>query len=400
MDYPIVRLQEINIFNLKKVRKSDVAFPSYKREEFFSRESDVLAIFGQEGSGRSSLVNALWILKNSLLGEPFFDDIEEYIWDDTKYFDIRFTFSIEFEEDRYLIFYHIYFDKVDGISIKEFISWKKFVGNESTARRKFKIDYSENNVNIFSADLKKIEVSSFDNEKFRKIILALKNYARNDLNIFRKKITPSILNSNLVKLIESKDDLFSKNKSVNYLIPYNHPVIVKNDLINNIEGLTYNISKVLNKEFPNISVLATETNDLKESKFINLKLISEDKSKSLKNKSKEIKNLISIMIILMPITEKASTCVVIDKLEIDKIGDFKYKLAELINNEAKGQMLIITNDFKFLNQFDERSLIYTTWNPEKRYKKFERITSIDDTKKFYYRSLYIKDKNKKFKKAH
>jgi ABC-type lipoprotein export system ATPase subunit len=75
MNQSIVRLQEINISNLKKVKSGDAAFPSYKREEFFSRESDILAMFGQEGSGRSSLVNALLILKNILLGDPFFDDI-------------------------------------------------------------------------------------------------------------------------------------------------------------------------------------------------------------------------------------------------------------------------------------------------------------------------------------
>ena len=140
--------------------------------------------------------------------------------------------------------------------------------------------------------------------------------------------------------------------------------------------------------------------DLYLVKVINIELFSKDKSKLLKDKSKEINNLISIMIVLLPMIEKTSACVAVDKLEIDKIGDFKFKLAELIKNEAKGQMVIITNDFKFLNQLGNESLIYTTCNPKNRYKKFERITSIDDTKEFYYRSLYIKSRNKKFKKDH
>lgn len=394
MNQSIVRLQEINISNLKKVKSGDAAFPSYKREEFFSRESDILAMFGQEGSGRSSLVNALLILKNILLGDPFFDDIEDYIWDDTRYFDINYKFSVEVEEDQYLISYRIYYDKADSISLKEYISRKKVIDDGFKRKRSFKIDYpEEESDNIFSADLQEIEVSNFDNEDFREIVSALKNYARNDLNVFRNDIKLPILNSNLVKLKEMKD---VETKELNYLVAHDHSIISQNNLISNMEKLTYNISRVLGETFPNISVNAKEVDE----KIINIELFSKDKSKLLKDKSKEINNLISIMIVLLPMIEKTSACVAVDKLEIDKIGDFKFKLAELIKNEAKGQMVIITNDFKFLNQLGNESLIYTTWNPKNRYKKFERITSIDDTKEFYYRSLYIKSKNKKLKKAH
>ena len=394
MNQSIVRLQEINISNLKKVKSGDAAFPSYKREEFFSRESDILAMFGQEGSGRSSLVNALLILKNILLGDPFFDDIEDYIWDDTRYFDINYKFSVEVEEDQYLISYRIYYDKADSISLKEYISRKKVIDDGFKRKRSFKIDYpEEESDNIFSADLQEIEVSNFDNEDFREIVSALKNYARNDLNVFTNEIKPPVLNSNLVELKEMKD---VKTKELNYLVSHDQSFLSQNNLISNMEKLTYNISRVLGETFPNISVEAKEVDE----KVINIELFSKDKSKLLKDKSKEIKNLISIMIVLLPMIKKASACVAVDKLDIDKIGDFKFKLAELIKNEAKGQMVIITNDFKFLNQLGNESLIYTTWNPKNRYKKFERITSIDDTKEFYYRSLYIKSKNKKLKKAH
>lgn len=394
MNQSIVRLQEINISNLKKVKSGDAAFPSYKREEFFSRESDILAMFGQEGSGRSSLVNALLILKNILLGDPFFDDIEDYIWDDTRYFDINYKFSVEVEEDQYLISYRIYYDKADSISLKEYISRKKVIDDGFKRKRSFKIDYpEEESDNIFSADLQEIEVSNFDNEDFREIVSALKNYARDDLNVFRNDIKLPILNSDLVKLKEVKD---VKTKELNYLVAHDHSIISQNNLISNMEKLTHNISRVLGEIFPNISVNAKEVDE----KVINIELFSKDKSKLLKDKSKEINNLISIMIVLLPMIEKTSACVAVDKLEIDKIGDFKFKLAELIKNEAKGQMVIITNDFKFLNQLGNESLIYTTWNTKNRYKKFERITSIDDTKEFYYRSLYIKSKNKKLKKAH
>jgi hypothetical protein len=394
MNQSIVRLQEINISNLKKVKSGDAAFPSYKREEFFSRESDILAMFGQEGNGRSSLVNALLILKNILLGDPFFDDIEDYIWDDTRYFDINYKFSVEVEEDQYLISYRIYYDKADSISLKEYISRKKVIDDGFKRKRSFKIDYpEEESDNIFSADFQEIEVSNFDNEDFREIVSALKNYARNDLNVFRNDIKLPILNSDLVKLKEMKD---VETKELNYLVAYDYSIISQNNLISNMEKLTYNISRVLGETFPNISVNAKEVDE----KVINIELFSKDKSKLLKDKSKEINNLISIMIVLLPMIEKTSACVAVDKLEIDKIGDFKFKLAELIKNEAKGQMVIITNDFKFLNQLGNESLIYTTWNPKNRYKKFERITSIDDTREFYYRSLYIKSRNKKLKKAH
>lgn len=399
MDNSIVRLQKIRIINLNQVRIGEASFPSYRREKYFSRGSDVLALFGQEGSGRSALINSLWLLKHHVLGENVLENNKYCIWNNDGGTSINYKFSIEIEEEKYLINYSIYINKGMNKSLEEHISWKKYLEDGLTRNKNFKIAYPLDYDSFFSVDLDKVRMNGKNIDIFKKIILALKHYVRKDLNIFRKNITSSILDSNLVKLMKSKDSKLSKHEGLNYLVSYNHPDIANNYLANNIEKLSYYISLILQKTFPDISVAAKETSETKEEKCINIELFSESELKLLKIKSEEIKNLISIMIILMPLMVNGSACVAIDKLNLDKIGEFKFELAELIKNEAKGQLVIVTNQFQFLNQLDKESLIYTSMNIKKRYMKFENITSIDDTKEFYYRSLYVKDLYNR-KKAH
>ncbi|TDP78701.1 AAA domain-containing protein [Halanaerobium saccharolyticum] len=80
----MLRLQQVQLNNFKNVRQGQIVFNSYKRENFFSKKSDVLGIYGQNGSGKTAFIEALWILKLVLLGEALPGDIEDYIYQGEK----------------------------------------------------------------------------------------------------------------------------------------------------------------------------------------------------------------------------------------------------------------------------------------------------------------------------
>ena len=63
----MLRLQQVQLNNFKNVRQGEIDFNSYKSEDFFSETSDVLGIYGQNGSGKTAFIEALWILKMVLL---------------------------------------------------------------------------------------------------------------------------------------------------------------------------------------------------------------------------------------------------------------------------------------------------------------------------------------------
>ena len=81
----IVRLQEIEIKNLKNVEYGKVTLQSYNnlrkkingtKEE---KATDILGIYGQNGSGKTSLVDSINILETLLLGKELSSDIKYLI---------------------------------------------------------------------------------------------------------------------------------------------------------------------------------------------------------------------------------------------------------------------------------------------------------------------------------
>lgn len=63
MSHPTVRLTSISLTNFKNVRHGEVQLRHVE-----GHPADILALYGQNGSGKTSLINALWVLKSCLTG--------------------------------------------------------------------------------------------------------------------------------------------------------------------------------------------------------------------------------------------------------------------------------------------------------------------------------------------
>ena len=65
MNTPIVRLEEITIKNLKNVEYGHIKLNVDKK----CSSSNLLGLYGQNGSGKTVLINAIDILKQLLMGQ-------------------------------------------------------------------------------------------------------------------------------------------------------------------------------------------------------------------------------------------------------------------------------------------------------------------------------------------
>ena len=75
----IVRINKIVLNNFKNVKMGVVEMPAYNGKELFSEKADVLGLYGQNGSGKTSVVEALRFVKMLLSGEELPADTREYI---------------------------------------------------------------------------------------------------------------------------------------------------------------------------------------------------------------------------------------------------------------------------------------------------------------------------------
>ena len=77
-----VRLLEINVKNLKNLGNGTICFDSYNKVlkgKFDFEESDIVGVYGPNGSSKSSLIDALSIIKSLFINDPLDHELYDYV---------------------------------------------------------------------------------------------------------------------------------------------------------------------------------------------------------------------------------------------------------------------------------------------------------------------------------
>ena len=91
---PIIRIQRAIIKNFRNVESGEIRFPCNYSEDIFSPRADVLGIYGQNGSGKTTFIDVLEILKALLSGEKIGAELSDCISYGQKTAELQFDFSI------------------------------------------------------------------------------------------------------------------------------------------------------------------------------------------------------------------------------------------------------------------------------------------------------------------
>lgn len=86
----IVRITKISIKNFKNVSKGEITLAN-KRKNF---KASILGLYGQNGSGKTALIDALELLKDILCGFEISDKFADYINVDSDTAEIQYTFDV------------------------------------------------------------------------------------------------------------------------------------------------------------------------------------------------------------------------------------------------------------------------------------------------------------------
>ena len=90
------RLSKIELRNFKNTEYGIVEMPSFANKEYFSRSADILGIYGQNGSGKTAVVECISILKNLLEGKTLPANVKNYIAQTSETCQLRIWFTVEF----------------------------------------------------------------------------------------------------------------------------------------------------------------------------------------------------------------------------------------------------------------------------------------------------------------
>lgn len=432
MDRAIVRVQQVELVNFKNVEQGTIMFPSYIKPEFSTTKSEIIGLYGQNGSGKTALVDAIWILKHALTGNRFPATTADYILQTETTATLKFIFNLDIKDEKYLIFYEFELSKYKDDKaqvVKESLSFKKFVDGEWKSKtgiidydsrnkesifkpiRNFKLLISNNPDNhiglgvakklseknmtsfIFSTETEEIIRSSEAFKEYTQIIMALKNYANINLYVIRNSQS-GVINMNLFIPFSFRinDESFSSQGDFN--IGLLKPTVISEQLYKVAKKIIEQMNIVLETIIPKLNIgIINHGKQLKEDGIegVRIELVSVrgDLKIPLRYESDGIKKIVSILSTLITMFNNPSVCMVVDELDA---GVFEYLLGEIlqiISESGKGQLIFTSHNLRPLEMLDTNSLVFTTTNPKNRYLRFANVKTNNNLRNLYYRSINL-----------
>lgn len=428
----MIHIKEAELYNIKNVEYGKLDFPSDNTASNKLTRSDILGIYGQNGSGKTAFVDAMWIVKHLISGQELPKNAGDYIFEKEETAIIKLGFDLNQEDHIYQIFYEVEIERTDENKariIREYLAYKEFIEGGWTSKAGI-IDYqlenkeytfkpvknyrlltsknadvqidlgvakkmSEKNCTsfVFGTELEDIIKKSEAFKSYTDIILALKHYAKVNFFIIKKHHS-GMINMNL--LIPFSFRLLDEKKVTqgDLAIGLLKPSVVPEEVYNVVVKIIEQMNIVLETIVPGLNIGLKNhgkqlTDDGSEGIRIELISIREDIKVPLKYESDGIKKIISILSTLITMFNNPTVCMVVDELDA---GIFEYLLGEIlqiISENGKGQLIFTSHNLRPLEMLSTSSIIFTTTNPKNRYMRFTNVKSNNNLRNLYYRSINL-----------
>lgn len=455
MNASVVRITNICIQNFKNVINGSLSLKNARKDY----KASVIGIYGQNGSGKTSVVEALDLLKIVLCGRPVPLEFADYINADSDEATLSFEFSILLEEEPQTVIYQFSIRSVqDAIqntvelnhgerkvvifnellkcpilsdrqtkigrlmdtscedSFSPVAKRHLLIGNSrETATNSLvakKLAEASSRSFIFSKELleiirKNVEVhraeGNFDNDlKFYfSIIESLVNYGNTSLFVVRTSHTGVIsLNAQPLMFKISEGSLDYQGI---IMLPLGSPVEIREKEKNVVEKIIYNMNIVLTQLIPGLTVGVKDLGSLllpDGERGNRIQFMSNRGAKEipLKYESEGIKKIISILQLLIVVYNKSSITVAVDELDA---GVFEYLLGELlriITEKGKGQLIFTSHNLRPLETIDRGFIAFTTTNPYHRYIRMTNVKDNNNLRSFYYRDIMLGEQDEELYK--
>lgn len=430
LDDNIVRILEVNLKNYKNTSNGRAEMSRISNIE--NGLGDVLGIYGQNGSGKTSLISAVRIIKDILSGQSLPEDINEYIMYGKDESQIDILFYIKNNNERYKVRYNVVFYKGDETTFikEESVNyWYKSDINEEWDRVKGLIisKYNANNIFpkyrseellsiyednndfivnkkmkfkeckslIFSEELLRlIRKNSKEIGKEYQVLRILQNYAISNLFIIdNKKLALS--DANILLPMNFKNYKGDENITIGVMpVGLEESTYLRREAVSEIKTSLKASNRVISEIIPELRVKLKElkiqtSKSGEEEVLVELFSCRGDIEVPIRYESDGIKKIVAVLDLLIAMFNYKSMSVLIDELDS---GIFEYLLGEvleILEQRGKGQLIFTSHNLRPLEILNKNNLIFTTTNPNNRYIKLKNVKTNNNLRDMYYRDLVL-----------
>ncbi len=414
----IVRVVNVEINNLKNVKKGQF----HTNSSFSTLEkADVIGFYGQNGSGKTAIVDAFKLLETLLSANhhhPLPKLSANLICFNEEAIRLLFQFIIQNKFGEFYVNYEVSLVAGQGkYQVKdEELSYRE---NKKKKRLKVLISKNDNNITIRNKKINDM------NESQRVSAMVANRMATSSSTsfVFREELKEVFgvffdeIETEIVKnlAIDFKRDLHVIDTTqyglliANMIMPFrihlenkrghipyemHDTMVLPIELFETIDQVIRQTNIVLQTIIPGLQIKVRQINTQKlhdGSEGVRFEFLSQkgEVELPLRSESEGILKIISILSTLIAVYNNPNACVVIDELDA---GIFEYLLGELLevlSNNAQGQLLFTSHNLRILEVLPVKNLWFTTLNEEDRYLQLKGIKKLNNARDIYLRAVQL-----------
>lgn len=442
-----VRLASISLANFKNVQKGTI-----EMRRPAGRSADILAIYGQNGSGKTSLIDAMSVLKRCLMGDFLPQRAQTFIEYGQSSATVEYVFRITDGSKTYRVVYEVTLSRRNSDPAAEASESQKplsvyisrevlkiaIAGEESSGRLRRVIDTGQGDA--FGPDTMLRQFVGDSRESFLNLVVAKRVALREsrsfvfsqefktDMKSYREKSPSSGLSADMIDacadVIDALafygvDGLFVVETSLVDSIGFSAlPLVFRTgtskgmrisghemlraDAPTNIPDKQLMVTKkiiaslniVLKQIVPGLEMEIREfgkvvLDDGTDGQRIQLLSRRRDVVLPLDCESEGIKKIISVLQVLILMYNEPSVTVAIDELDS---GIFEYLLGELlaiIADGGRGQLIFTSHNLRPLETLDKQFIVFTSTDPSNRYVRMKGAKETNNLRNLYFRSIVL-----------
>lgn len=397
-------------------------------------KAEILGIYGQNGSGKTAIVDALYFLQKVMVGTDLDQSLEDYMDMDSDTAEIFADFNIFIDDIVFEIGYRLSLSREEKevVISRETLSAAKNENGIRTNKTVF-MDYQRDQANaifkpqkrldeileenkeiktdlivarkmaeksncsyIFGESSRDIFCREYKNgfQQFSVIISSLFEFALKDLFVIRNTHS-GVISANFVLPMAFRIENNNMGAKGDFTVSLTEPILVDEERKKLLETIVEQINIVLYTIIPGLQVTIKNygkqsLNDGEEGWKLELMSKREGmKEIPIRMESEGIIKIISILNALIQAFGNPSICLVIDELDS---GIFEYILGELLDifkKSAKGQLIFTSHNLRALEMVDKESIMFSTTNPNNRYIHMKNVRESNNLRNMYIRSITL-----------